>query len=214
MIHSLFLSTFTVQNEDLMKSVRNIALTLSIIFISNISYNQCTESNTNSDSNNTRSDFGQAFTAACDGNLSQFTINHNASSNSVIDVKVFEGDGCGGIEIYNSTIPIPSTAPTTVINFDPIIPVTAGQQYTVFLETDGFGLLLSIDNNDGYIGGDRYSFNCNLEASEDYVFSYTIASAAPIPTLSQWMIIILGLFLTITGIAVMLQKKKLSIVSN
>jgi hypothetical protein len=199
-----------------MKSVRNTTLILALIFIAKLSYAQCTESNMMSSTDNTQSSFGQSITAACDGNLSQFTFSHFATSNTIIGVSVYEGQGCGGTEVYSNSDNIPGNNidEATTINFDPTIPVTSGQQYTILITTDNGIRILIDDGGNNYPGGGFHGFNCDLQNDNDMVFSYTIDELVAIPTLSQWMIIILGLILTITGMAVVLQKKNLSIIRN
>lgn len=199
-----------------MKSVRNTTLILALIFIAKLSYAQCTEFNMMSSTDNTQTNFGQSITAACDGNLSQFSFSHFATSNTIIGVSVYEGQGCGGTEVYSNSDNIPgnNSNQTTTINFDPAIPVTSGQQYTIFISTNN-GIRILIDDNNNYPGGGFYNNICNLnQNSSDMVFSYSIEDLVAIPTLSQWMIIILGLILTISGMTVVLQKKNLSIIRN
>lgn len=154
------------------------------------------------------SQWGQSFTADCDGLLTQVTYETYAtqfSANSTMNI--YEGNGCGGTLLGTATF---DHNGTTVVNFSPGIDVTQGNQYTWFAVHAGTSATALFSKTSGsYAGGHQWwGSNCDPITWKDSLFSVTIEEAPAIPTMNEWALIIFGLLILSMGTITVMQWQK------
>lgn len=145
---------------------------------------------------------GQSFTATLTGTVTQIQVRPRL--NSTTTVNFYNGTGSGITD--NVGTPVSSQAVTLVdvgtdaTGFQTIVlatplPIVSGQTYS-FAFGDGSALdQMSLTTTSVYAGGLAFRrFNESLPAS-DLAFTVTEVPPAPVPTMSEWMMILFGLVL-------------------
>ncbi len=150
---------------------------------------------------------GQSFTATVTGTVTQIAVRPRVN---VLNVS---------LRLYNSSIPSGPGDYTQVVSLNAVPgndagfqvitlntpwPVTAGQQYSFnFLTAD-----LAYQNTNVYAGGSLWVTGSSF--AQDLAFQvYEQPAPAPVPTLSEWAMILFSALLAI-GAASYLQRRKLT----
>lgn len=145
---------------------------------------------------------GQSFTATLTGTVTQIQVRPRI--NATTTVNFYNGTGSGITD--NVGTPVSSQAVTLVdvgsdtTGFQTIVlatplPIVSGQTYS-FAFGNGSALdSMSLTTTNVYAGGLAFRrFNISLPAS-DLAFTVTEVPPAPVPTMSEWMMILFGLVL-------------------
>ena len=110
-------------------------------------------------------------------------------------------------DIYNVYVQTGAGIQTFEIN--PPFPVTEGSRYSCILEGTNSSLRIVVDlTTNSYFDGGAMDNSTNTSPHPvwDLDFSIKICPTNMIPTLSQWGLIILGLFLSNFGLVAIMQK--------
>lgn len=165
-------------------------------------------------SNGSAGGIGQSFTATVTGNLTQIQV--RARQNQATTVRFYNGTGSGTNGVIGT--PASSQAVTLVDStssgFQTIVlatplPVVAGNQYAFAFDGP---VNFFLDTNNPYAGG-TFIANYNTPfPAFDLTFTATEVAAAPpapVPTLSEWAMIILSLTLA-GGAAIYIQRRRIA----
>lgn len=192
---------------------------LSILAIASVN-GQCTVFGTNLGAEQNTSEIatmggedGQTFTACGTGNITSISIRMdiNNTYNGNMNLWILNGSVPG----FNSSTPYQQfmTSGTGVITIplNTPFPVIAGNIYTVGFGAVGAGNNPVIDAhqiapNGPYFDG-QLILNGALFAASDLNFSVTISPGNPIPTLSQWGLLIFGLLVLNLGLVFVYKKQ-------
>jgi hypothetical protein len=139
---------------------------------------------------------GQSFTATITGEVTQIQVRPRAAGTDTL--YFFNGAGSGASGSSATAIRTQSVALTDVganglqtIVLNQPVPVVAGSQYTfAFNGAISFGAAPNNSYADGNI-----VFNFNTPVAADLVFSVLQQPPTPIPTLSEWAMILFGVML-------------------
>lgn len=161
----------------------------------------------------TGSGIGQSFTATLTGQVTQIQVRH-AAAPVTTTVRFYNGAGSGtvgsiGTPVSSQPVDLVTTAQpgfqTIVLNTP--LPIVAGQQYSfVFDGSANF----AYDGN-SYSGGSFVQDYNTLVNPVDLKFTVTevVPPPAPVPTLSEWTMILLGLMLA-GGAAIYIQRRQMA----
>lgn len=160
------------------------------------------------------SGIGQSFTATLTGEVTQIQV-RNVTAPVTTTVRFYNGVGSGtngsiGTPVSSQSVNLVTTAQpgfqTIVLNTP--LPIVAGQQYSFLF--DGPNANFPIGSNP-YSGGSLVFDYNTLSNPVDLVFTVTevVPPPAPVPTLSEWAMILLGLMLA-GGAALYIQRRHLA----
>lgn len=161
---------------------------------------------------------GQSFTATVTGTVTQ--INIRSRSNGVFSLHLYNGGNGSGVSGSNGT-PAYSQSFTLTDNgndttgFTPLVlttpfPVTAGQQYSFLMSNGAASPFFSVNTTNPYAGGVfRANGNGGIGAW-DAVFQVFEVATPPVPTLSEWAMIVLGLIMA-GGAALYIQRRQMTV---
>ena len=158
---------------------------------------------------------GQTFTACQSGIITEISFEkmnfsilpHNPHPNATLFIENGIADGGQGLNPsadYSQSISIPNGTATVSLELTTPFPVTSGQKYTFYLQTDkavAGGFSFNSTRSDAYPDGARWFNNTESSNGWDIQFSVTIIDrpASAIPTMSQWAIILFGTFILLLG---------------
>ena len=160
---------------------------------------------------------GQSFTSIDTALTSvgfQFQLFNTSNANTPFTLRLLDGSGLGGTQLYSTQFTLPTTVPTTGLNwFDVSLPnlaVSIGSAYTFVLSTSSlrYAVVLGPEYNiqtgqplgsDAYAGGQAFGVqsypNCpNTPASNcdlNFRVSGTTAAAA-VPEPATWVMMLTG----------------------
>lgn len=166
------------------------------------------------------SSIGQTFTACQDGEITSISIRISSSNTYSGSVNLYLGDepGDGGTKLEDgspyTSFPILSGGQVVVIDLssNPFA-VLNGQVYRLELERNavsGNNIRVDLQNagpEGPYLEGDYVTNGGAYQAFRDINFAVSITNPAPIPTLSDWGIIILSFIMLILGLVTVRQKQ-------
>lgn len=200
-------------------------LLVSVLLLSNFNVNgQCTIFGTdlgadqNSDSQaNIGGEDGQSFVACSSGTITaiSFRTDNNNTFNGTGNLWITTGVPANGLVIaalpVYQVFNISPGGTIITINLNTPFPVVAGNLYSfAFGSQTGAGNFV-LDVNDNAPNGPYTDglgiFNAGQFANVDLNFSITIAPGNPIPTLSQWGLIIFGLLVLNLGLVFVYKKQ-------
>lgn len=158
--------------------------------------------------------FGQAFTATLTGTVTQIQV--RPRSNATVTMHFYSGPGSGtngsvGTPASSQTVNLVDTGSNTsgfqTIVLSTPLPVTAGQQYAFAI--DQTLVQFAVASSDPYAGGTMLLvYNAPTFGGADLAFTVTEVAAAPVPTMSEWMMILFGLMLA-GGAAFYIQRRQM-----
>lgn len=165
-------------------------------------------------------ELGQTFTACETGNLTEISIrvkSSNTYSGAVnlwlIDGAAANGGVFSGLPVYQ-TFNVGAGDVIVKINLSTPFPVVAGNMYSLGYGSTVASPGVSFDDNDttapGTYTGGEYLTRTSADAARDLNFSATISpvvATAPIPTMSQWGLLIFGLLILNLGVSFVKQKE-------
>ncbi|WP_298162223.1 IPTL-CTERM sorting domain-containing protein [Brevundimonas sp.] len=162
--------------------------------------------------------FGQSFTATLTGTVTQIQV--RPRSNATVTMHFYSGPGSGtdgsvGTPASSQTVNLVDTGSNTsgfqTIVLSTPLPVTAGQQYAFVI--DQTIVPFAVSSSNPYAGGSMLGiYNSpfgGVNGPFDLVFTVTEVAAAPVPTMSEWMMILLGLMLA-GGAALYIQRRQMT----
>lgn len=176
--------------------------------------------------------FGQTFTPnATQAGIASFAFEFaNAPSTMIFRGEIYAWDPVNsraiGPSLYNSGAVSTSGPARQVLTFTPsaIVPLTVNQPYVILISTvqdagTGFGCVTA-QGNDPIVGAQHYiaaTSRADLTTQtwssngplQDYGVRIAFASPEPVPTLSEWAMILFGTALA-GGAAVYLQRRRLT----
>ncbi|WP_298159444.1 IPTL-CTERM sorting domain-containing protein [Brevundimonas sp.] len=150
---------------------------------------------------------GQSFTATVTGTVTRIRVRPGAAQNTTL--YLYNGANTGAFNAAGAFVSSQAVSLTdrTGGGFDEFVlgtplPVTAGSTYAF-----AFGSSTLTRNNDvnSYPGGAWFA-NGDMVQAQDLIFEVVQVAAAPVPTLSEWAMILLGLALA-GAAAVHLQRR-------
>lgn len=157
---------------------------------------------------------GQSFTATLTGTVTQIQV--RPRSTATVTMRFYNGAGSGttgsvGTPASSQTVNLVDTGSDTsgfqTIVLDTPLPVTAGQQYAFAISVPLVSFAGSSTNS--YAPGSRL-FAYNSPLTDDLVFTVTEVAAVPVPTMSEWAMILLGMMLA-GGAALFIQRRRLAL---
>ncbi len=164
-------------------------------------------------SSTTGTGLGQSFTATTTGVINQIAIRtRGASATTLYLYNSANGSGVNGSSAgsaYNQSVTLTDVgaAGYTVITLATPFPVTAGSTYSMVLDNSTVGF----QGSNVYAGGAAIANYATVVTTADWAFQIYEGPAGPqpVPTLSEWALILLGL--TLAGSAALyLQRRHLT----
>jgi hypothetical protein len=159
---------------------------------------------------------GQSFTATVTGTITQIRISPAGTTNGAT-LYFYNGTGTGafnaaGTPIYTQAgINLPALFPGNLqtITLTTPVPVTAGTVYSFAF--DNSNLRVGFSNPVGpYTSGVAFTNGTTQQANVDLAFEVVqVATPVPVPTLSEWAMILFGLMLA-GGAALYIQQRQLA----
>lgn len=183
---------------------------------------QCNESNAQSTSNRVagHSNTGQSFTASCAGDIISVTIEWGtlptAGSNSNDRVlNIYDGPLCTSPLLHTQVIPVSSivVGNNTFVLTAPVS-INAGEVNA--WEISDAGQTGDAAHGVAWVSGGAYSggnawYSCSQLTSLDNNFDVQIGNPPPVPTLSQWGLILLCLVMVSLGVIAVRRKMKTAV---
>ena len=152
---------------------------------------------------------GQSFTATVTGTVTQIRV--VAEANDATTIRLYNGPGTGqlngaGAPLYSQAVNLTNSQPAfQTITLTTPLPVTAGNVYSFAFDQSSLR-----GAGDTYAGGNLFINGTTQLAGLDTTFEVVqVAAPAPVPTLSEWAMILLGLTLA-GGAALMIQRRRLT----
>ncbi|MFY0628725.1 MAG: gliding motility-associated C-terminal domain-containing protein [Flavobacteriaceae bacterium] len=163
-----------------MKKITFLLSFITIIFFTQQSYSQCTDTNTGTGNNITSSSMGQSFEAACSGTLGSIGVFvHTVTTGHTLTV--YSGDGTGGTNLGSVTFDFSTVSANITTDYKSIdissegISLTSGNTYT-FVISGGAGQRLYYNNGDNSTG--QLYFNGGAQPTLDLMYNVTVTGAA------------------------------------
>ena len=152
--------------------------------------------------------FGQNFTATVTGHVTQIVVRPRTTANNV-RFYFFNGLGSGGSgsnagavssQLVNLVDTGSNTAGGQTITLNTPLPIVAGNRYAFAVDA---AVSFALDTSGPYAGGELIVAYNDIQVGYDAVFTVVqVDAATPVPTLTEWAMILLGL--TLAGGAVLM----------
>ncbi|OYX55560.1 MAG: hypothetical protein B7Y86_12945 [Brevundimonas subvibrioides] len=155
---------------------------------------------------------GQSFTATVTGTVTQIRV--VAEANNATTVRFYNGTGTGvfnaaGSPLYSQAVNLTDATPGfafQTITLGTPLPVTSGNVYSFSFDAASLRGAAST-----YAGGIGFISGTGLQAGIDTTFEVVqVAAPVPVPTLSEWALILFGLILA-GGAALYIQRRQMAV---
>ncbi len=157
--------------------------------------------------------FGQTFTATVTGNVTQIIVRPRTTANNV-RFYFFNGPGSGtsgsnASAVSSQLVDLVDTGGDSiggqVITLDTPLPVVAGNQYAYAVDAV---VAFAVDTSEPYAGGSPIVNYNDVQGGYDSAFTIVQVAPAPVPTLTEWAMILFGLTLA-GGAVLMIQRRRM-----
>jgi len=163
---------------------------------------------------------GQSFTATTTGTVTQINVRSRGAGGYFLHL-YNGGAGSGvsggiGTPAYGQAVTL-TAFPDNLTGFNTLLlatpfPVIQGQQYSFTIDNNGGGSAPPLAGNGAnpYAGGGLVTFGNSVSGVSDLVFQIYETPTPPIPTLSEWAMILFGVILA-GGAALLIQRRQITV---